>query len=88
MFLLYFLQAMFWAFTSPFVYNFTASQPGQYMTILDLLPGLYQNTQMLYTATNYYHYQQGPWASPLPTVASALWSETPIQYPCGSRERI
>ena len=29
----------------------------------------------------------GPWASPLPTVACALRRETPIQYPCCSRER-
>ena len=30
----------------------------------------------------------GPWASPLPTVACALRRETPIQYPCCSRERL
>ena len=29
---------------------------------------------------------QGPWASPLPAVACALRRETPIQYPCCSRE--
>src|SRR6218665_4001889 len=28
----------------------------------------------------------GPWASPLPTDACALRRETPIQYPCCSRE--
>ena len=28
------------------------------------------------------------WASPLPTVACALRHETPIQYPCCSRERL
>src|SRR6218665_34714 len=31
---------------------------------------------------------QGPWASPLPAVAYAVRSETPIQYPCCSRERL
>src|SRR6218665_2857947 len=31
---------------------------------------------------------QGPWASPLLTVACALRRETPIQYPCCSRERL
>ena len=31
---------------------------------------------------------QGPWASPLPTVACALRRETLIQYPCCSRERL
>jgi len=31
---------------------------------------------------------QGPWASPLPAVACALRRETPIQYPCCSRERL
>ena len=30
----------------------------------------------------------GPWASPLLTVACALRRETPIQYPCCSRERL
>ena len=30
----------------------------------------------------------GPWASPLPAVACALRRETPIQYPCCSRERL
>ena len=29
----------------------------------------------------------GPWASPLPAVACALWHETPIQYPCCRREQ-
>src|SRR6218665_3257921 len=29
-----------------------------------------------------------PWASPLPAVACALRRETPIQYPCCSRERL
>lgn len=32
-------QAMFWAFVYPLVYNYTASQGGRYMTILDLLSG-------------------------------------------------
>src|SRR6218665_4007152 len=31
---------------------------------------------------------QGPWTSPLPAVACALRRETPIQYPCYSRERL
>ena len=31
---------------------------------------------------------QGPWESPLPTVACALRRETPMQYPCCSRERL
>ena len=31
---------------------------------------------------------QGPLASSLPTVACALRRETPIQYPCCSRERL
>ena len=31
---------------------------------------------------------QGPWVSPLPAVACALRHETPIQYPCCSRERL
>ena len=31
---------------------------------------------------------QGPWASPLLTVACALRRETPIQYPCCSLERL
>ena len=26
--------------------------------------------------------------SPIPTIACALWRETPIQYPCCSRERL
>src|SRR6218665_2677587 len=30
----------------------------------------------------------GPWASPLPAGAFALRHETPIQYPCCSRERL
>ena len=30
----------------------------------------------------------GPWASRLPAVACALRRETPIQYPCCSRERL
>jgi len=30
----------------------------------------------------------GPWASPFPAVACALRRETPIQYPCRSRERL
>src|SRR6218665_3543897 len=30
----------------------------------------------------------GPWASPLSAVACALRRETPIQYPCCSRERL
>ena len=32
--------------------------------------------------------KQGPLASPLPAVACALRCETPIQYPCCSRERL
>ena len=31
---------------------------------------------------------EGPWASPLLTVACALRRETPIQYPCCTRERL
>src|SRR6218665_40764 len=30
----------------------------------------------------------GPWASPLPAVACGLRRETPIQYPCCSRESL
>src|SRR6218665_2173086 len=30
----------------------------------------------------------GPWGSSLPAVACALRRETPIQYPCCSRERL
>ena len=73
-----------WAFSFIFLYSSTIIQSWRDGILVESITF----NRRVVGSTPGLAFRVGPWARPLPAVACALRRETPIQYPCCSRERL